>query len=263
MALRAPSPEPRAPLTTQLETGFLPSRQAIPPIFSLSLVQFRNPPSHILSLAAANNLLFIASYPLSIMLIDLDKPLDIVTVDLPKPAPEKNATTSKESPVITNLYVDPNARHLLATTNSGDTFYLPITPGNTAVQSRRPRPLRLRQTVTTVAWSPLVGEDKDATDVFLGTASGAVLSLPLPPQDDIFKSVSISMSKPVERDLQTVYSLEQPVHGLAFGVWKQKPKRAWLVMTTKERVYEAQGDLQQGKGWADVFKSAREAPPSE
>lgn len=264
---------------------------SLPSLFSLSLVQFRNPPSHILSLVTANNLLFIASYPLSIMLIDLNKPLDIVTIDLPKPAVEKGSTAPKETPVLSKLFVDPTARHLIATTSTSDTFYLPISPGNPAVQSRRPRPLRLRQTITAVAWSPLSGPSEQAeaagsggkqdpitppaTDVLLGTSEGQILSLPLPPQDDIFKSVSISMSKPLERDLQTVYSLpdQAAVMGLAFGFWKDAERkgkrRAWIVMTTKDRVYEVQGNVSSaspGKGaaWAEeVFKPVRDAPPSK
>lgn len=226
------------------------------------------------------------------MLVDLNKPLDIVTIDLPKPAPEKGNkdAAQREVPVIAELFVDPTARHLIATTNSGDAFYLPISPGNPAIQSRRPRPLRLRQTVTAVAWSPLSGPTgagdgpsqsakqdgvtPPATDVLIGTASGQVLSLPLPPQDDIFKSVSISMSKPLERDLQTVYTLldQAPVMGLAFGFWPEgeKPrKRGWVVVTTKDRVYEVQGSVSNaspGKGaaWAEeLFKPVRDSAPSE
>jgi hypothetical protein len=230
-------------------------------------------------MVTANNLLFIASYPLSIMLVDLNKPLDIVTIDLPKPAPEKG-NPARETPVIAELFVDPTARHLIATTNLGDAFYLPISPGNPAVQSRRPRPLRVRQTITAVAWSPLStpagDQGKDAvtppaTDVLIGTANGQVLSLPLPPQDDIFKSVSISMSKPLERDLQTVYTLldQAPVMGIAFGFWpEERKRRAWVVITTKDRVYEVQGAVntaQPGKGaaWAEeAFKPVREAAPS-
>ena len=214
----------------------------------------------------------------------------------------------KPSPVIRKIFTDPTARHLIVTTTTGDTFYLPISPGNPAVQSRRPRPLRLRQTITAVAWSPICGVapgdqtsangeasasfkgdaiTPPSTDVLLGTSTGQILSLPLPPQDDIFKSVSISMTKPLERDLQTVYTLpdSQPVTGISFGFWstmsgafgnkagsakKGSDKRAWVVVTTKERMYEIQGNVSSttvgGKsgGWAEeTFKSVREGPPSK
>jgi hypothetical protein len=88
------------------------------------------------------------------------------------------------------------------------------------------------------------------------------------------------MAKPLERDLQTVYSLAepQPITGVSFGFWpisggksgKGGPKRAWAVFTTKERVYEVQGDVTttsaSGKngGWPEeLFKMAREGAPSE
>ncbi|KAK4687400.1 vacuolar protein sorting-associated protein 18, partial [Tremellales sp. Uapishka_1] len=262
-----------------LETGFIPSTRnqtsLLPPLFSLSLVQY-SPPSTLLCLTASNNLLFLAAAPLSIIIIDLNKPDELVTIELPKPAAEKGSPNPqpKESPFIHKLFADPTARHLLITTSSGDTFYLPISPGNPAVQSRRPRPLRLRQTITSVAWSPEYSTEKDeitppSTDVLLGSSNGQVSSLPLPPQDDIFKSVSISMTKPLERDLQVVYTLAdgQPITGLGFGFWK-KEKKAWCVVATKERIYEVQGSVGTttagGKagGWAEeLFKPLRESAP--
>lgn len=117
------------------------------------------------------------------------------------------------------------------------------------------------------------------TDVLLGTANGQILSLPLPPQDDIFKSVAIGTSKSLEKDLTQVYTLpdNQPVTGIAFGFWPRdgnakgrKEKRAWVIMTTKARVYEVQGNVStttaggKGGGWAEeVFKPMRDGAPSE
>lgn len=280
-----------------METGFVPSTRlqtGLPPLFSLSLVQYA-PPSSILQLVTANNVLFLASHPLTVIIIDLNKPDDLITVDLPRPAPEKDKNLQNQQviPVISKLFVDPTARHLLITTNTGDTFYLPISPGNSAVQSRRPRPLRIRQTVLAVGWSPISGltdANQDGqtnpgvkgdaitpppTDVLLGTSSGQILSLPLPPQDDIFKSVAIGTSKSLEKDLQHVYTLPdtQPITGVAYGFWpgkSKKEKRAWVVATTKARVYEIQGNVSSttagGKtgGWAEeVFKPLREGAPSK
>lgn len=246
--------------------------------------------------------MFLASYPLSVIIIDLNKPEELVTIELPRPAAEKGTSTSqasKDSPLIQQLYADPTARHLIITTSSGDTFYLPVSPGNAALQSRRPRPLRLRQVITAVAWSPLSGHSSGdntngdaptgkgdsvtppSTDVLLGTSLGLVLSLPLPPQDDIFKSVSISITKPVERDLQNVYTLphSQPIKGIHFGFWSAAPpdgrvskavdKRAWVIINTGQRVYEFQGPVSstvaggKGGGWAEeVFKPFREGAPN-
>ncbi|EIW66818.1 hypothetical protein TREMEDRAFT_40794 [Tremella mesenterica DSM 1558] len=279
-------------LVTALETGFIPSSRNDPslsPLFALSLVQY-SPPSAILHLVSSNNHLFLATNPLSIVIIDLNKPEDLLTILLPRPAPDKGSPNpqTKDGPVIHRLFVDPAARHLIITTTTGDAFYLPLSPGNPAVQSRRPRPLRLRAAITAVGWSPVSGTAAEgdnqaskgdtvtppATDVLLGTTTGQILSLPLPPQDDIFKSVAIGMSKPLERDMQTVYTLPdpQPVTGVAFGFWpaasKGGKRRAWVVITTNERMYEVQGDVSstvaggKGGGWVEeVFKPAREGAP--
>lgn len=287
----------------QLETGFVPSTKlqtGLPPLFALSLVQY-SPPSSILQLVTANNILFLASHPLTVIIIDLNNPDDLITVDLPRPAPEKGQQqqqSGKDVPVIQRLFVDPTARHLIITTNTGDTFYLAISPGNPAVQSRRPRPLRLRQTISAVGWSPISGAagtgdggaetnnsskgdavTPPSTDILLGTTTGQLLSLPLPPQDDIFKSVAIGTSKAVERDLQHVYTLPdaQAVTGIGYGFWPKdssgrgkKGKRAWVVMTSTERVYEVQGNVGtttaggKGGGWAEeLFKPFRDGAPSK
>ena len=63
---------------------------SLPPLFSLSLVQY-TPPSSLLCLTSANNLLFLGAHPLSVIIIDLNKPDELVTVDLPRPAPEKGS----------------------------------------------------------------------------------------------------------------------------------------------------------------------------
>lgn len=189
-------------------------------------------------------------------------------MELPRPADKHQ---SARDVTIRALYADPTARHLIVTTTSGDAFYLPITPGNPSTQSRRPRALRLKQSITAVAWSPVAGSSDDipTTDVLLGSSTGAVLSLPLPPTDDIFK-VNLPMGKQVERDLQTVYTLPdaQPIQGLSFGFWnadQRSERRAWAVVTTKDRIYEIQGPVTatsaggKGGGWAEeLFKTVRE-----
>jgi hypothetical protein len=84
------------------------------------------------------------------------------------------------------------------------------------------------------------------------------------------------MTKPLERDLQTVYTVPDgaAITGVAFGFWNQaggkKGKRAWAVVTTKDRVYEVQGNVTttvaggKGGGWAEeVFKPVREGAPSK
>ncbi|GMK58572.1 hypothetical protein CspeluHIS016_0600140 [Cutaneotrichosporon spelunceum] len=260
-----------SPLVRALETGFVPTARAsatLPPLFSLSTVQY-TPPADILFLTAANNVLFFATQPLSVVIIDLNAPDELVTVDLPRPTDK-----GPRDVTIKALFADPTARHLIITTTSGDAFYLPLA-GISSQQNRRPRALRLRQTVTAVAWSPIPSENSDPnspppTDVLLGCATGAILSLPLPPSDDIFK-VQLPMGKQIERDLHVVYHVEggETLTGIAFGFWKEKKdRRAWAVWTTKDRVFEVQAPVSttfaggKGGGWAEeVFRTIRDGVP--
>ncbi|BEI83429.1 hypothetical protein CcaverHIS002_0400330 [Cutaneotrichosporon cavernicola] len=251
-----------SPLVRALETGFVPTARVsatLPPLFSLSTVQY-TPPADILFLTAANNVLFFATQPLSVVIIDLNAP--------------RRADKGLRDVTIKALFADPTARHLIITTSTGDAFYLPVA-GISSQQNRRPRALRLRQNVTAVAWSPIPSENTDPsspppTDVLLGCATGAILSLPLPPSDDIFK-VQLPMGKQLERDLQVVYHVEggETVTGIAFGFWKEKKERsAWAVWTTKDRVFEVQAPVSttfaggKGGGWAEeVFRTVRDGVP--
>ncbi|BEI91213.1 uncharacterized protein CcaverHIS019_0400330 [Cutaneotrichosporon cavernicola] len=260
-----------SPLVRALETGFVPTARVsatLPPLFSLSTVQY-TPPADILFLTAANNVLFFATQPLSVVIIDLNAPDELVTIDLPRPTDK-----GLRDVTIKALFADPTARHLIITTSTGDAFYLPVA-GISSQQNRRPRALRLRQNVTAVAWSPIPSENTDPsspppTDVLLGCATGAILSLPLPPSDDIFK-VQLPMGKQLERDLQVVYHVEggETVTGIAFGFWKEKKERsAWAVWTTKDRVFEVQAPVSttfaggKGGGWAEeVFRTVRDGVP--
>ena len=241
------------------------SSDGTPAIFSLSHVQV-SLPAALLSLQVNSNTLAMAIYPLSLILIDLAQPAELINVDLPRPAPDARAG----SPVIKDLFGDPTGKHLLITISTGDVFYL--STGNLSSSppiARKPRPMRLRHTVSCVAWcsAPMVGTIASSTECLLGSTDGSVSTLSLPPNDDIF-SKSAALARQFERDHTIVYTLpaKEPVTGLALRFWKDSPnssegtvtsrsKTAWVLMTTQERALEINVPLPSGNsGWSAIGK---------
>lgn len=246
-------------------------------MFSLSHVQFTLP-APLIALVASSNALFMALYPLSLIIIDLSRPEELINLELPRPAATGAGATSGSSPVvISKLFADPGGRHLLVTTTTSDTFYLPIGGGLTG-QVKKFRPLRLKQAVTAVAWSPSSASSSTSSqsgptsDILIGSSTGQISTLTLPPSEDmlLFKTVGIN-NKPLERDLHQAYALgdQAEITGLGCGFWgKGSSKRAWVLVTTESRIYEVQGPVTSrsvsGKGgWAEeVFRPVREGAPS-
>lgn len=267
----------------QLEGGYIPSalnNSGLAPIFSLSHVQFTLP-APLITLVASSNALFMALYPLSLIIIDLSRPEELINLELPKPAASGAGASAGASVVISKLFADPAGRHLLVTTSTADTFYLPI-GGGVAGQVKKFRPLRLKQAVTAVAWSPSSSGSSTHTpnsqnpqptvDILIGSSTGQISTLTLPPAEDmlLFKTVGIA-NKPLERDLHQVYALSEQaeITGLGCGFWgKGSSKKAWVLATTHSRIYEVQASVTTrsvaGKGgWAEeVFKPVRDGAPS-
>lgn len=272
----------------QMEPLYMPQLLAdgTAPIFSLSPVQF-SLPGDLLALQVNNNTLAMAIEPLSLILIDLNQPAELVNVDLPRPAPDGRGS----NPVIKDLFGDPSGRHLLITVNTGDVFYLSTANLQTgpANSTRKARPLRLRHSITCVAWAPTVSlpigaSRSDVAECLLGSHDGSVSTLALPPSDDIFNLKSVSLAKTFERDHVDVFNLpeKESIGGLSFGYWKDAStkqgntkipgeKRVWCVLSTATRLYESQALVPSGnngwnmvgkQGWADeLSKALREQKP--
>jgi hypothetical protein len=216
----------------------------------MSKVQF-SLPAELLSLQVNSNVLVAAVRPLSLIIIDLNKPADLINVDLPKPAANiEGKGTEQLVPRIASLYGDPSGRHLLISITSGDVFYLstaslgPI--ASTSLPSaRKPRPLRLRHTVSCVAWSPLATSTPlpNQIECLLASNEGVISSLVLPPNDDIFNLKSVSIARTYERDHTILYSLpeKRSVTGLSLGFGStsslSKKPQVWAVLTTSERLH--------------------------
>jgi hypothetical protein len=224
--------------------------------------------------------------PLSLILIDLSRPSELINIDLPRPADKTGAGSGRGTPdvhalpSINKIYGDPTGKHLLITTTGGDCFYASTATGGSATASRKARPLRLKGPVSCVAWaSPAYVTSSSSAECLLGSPNGAIYTLTLPPSEDIFKAVA----KTTERDYTQVFALPegQAVTGLGFGFWSASTgmsssrrgtteRTAWVVATSRERIYEMQAavsgtSVAGGKGgWAEeVFRSYRDSTPSE
>ncbi len=259
-----------------METGYFAgatiSASATDPLFSLSLVQF-SLPSALISLDINSNVMAMAVAPLSLIVLDLTRPTELINIDLPRPASGKEGrgTPDVQGPKIDKIFGDPTGKHLLVTTTGGDSFYAP-TSGVARGITAKARPLRLKSPVSCVAWAtPSWASTPGTTECLLGGPNGAIHSLTLPPSDDIFKAVA----KTNERDYALVYTLpnNEPITGLGFGFWTagtRGERIAWVVVSTKDRVYEMQGAVSSasvagGKGgWAEeVFRGYRNSNLSE
>lgn len=256
-----------------IETGYYPhasSSTASSSIFSLSHVQF-SLPNALLGLQVNSNVLVMAVHPLSLILLDLSRPADLVHVDLPKP------TSSSQTAAIRGIWGDPSGRHLLVATQGGDSFYL-STANLASTQPRKPRPLRLRHPIACVAWSP--NTTGTTVDCLLGSSTGAISTLTLPPSEDMFNInlKSLPGSRAYERDHSIVLTLPDSaaVTGLEFGFWEASAsgtssaaRQAWIVATSRDRMWEMHGSASAASmagrgGWAEeVFRPYRDHLTSE
>jgi hypothetical protein len=263
-----------------------------PPLFGVSHVQY-SPPGEVTAMKVTNNILVLAvsapSFPADkgsgmprIVLIDLMRADEVMTVDIPRPAVDKQQQQQRQQRPdikINALFPDPSGRHLLATLSTGETYYLSIaavlssststtSASASAAAAAKPKLLRLRHAVTSVAYPPRISSS-GITECLLGSPTGTISTLTLPPgqvQDDLLstltlksvpglgsKSTSGAGGEKVEKEhyaLCTLPGPASPITGLAYGYLKSpssagsaggkeaREKRGWIVATTPERKYE-------------------------
>ena len=253
-----------------------------------------SPPGRIIDLQVNNNILVMAVHPLSLIIIDLARADEIIRVEIPKTqGKDGGEARTQETPRIQALFADPSGRHLVVTLTTTETYYLSTAnlPSITATQPRKPRLLRLRHPVSSVAWpsrlppSSSTGPAPPTVECLIGGPNGAISTLALPPQDDIFNLKSVSLAKSLEKDHTTLFTLpdSQGITGIAYGFWKtgagaaaaegkraQGERRVWVVVTTRERMYDFYGTTGASSGvigkngWAEeLFRGYKDAAPSE
>lgn len=254
---------------TKLETNLYAKHDpASQPIFNLSRVQY-SPPEEIIDLQVNNNVLVMAIRPMGLVMIDLQRADEVIRVDVPK-------SPNGDEQCIEKIFADPTGRHLVITISSGERYYLSTANlgSITSNAPRKPRLLRLRHPISAIAWPPRSPSGAGSSECLIGSPQGVVSTLLLPPSDDLFNLKSVSLSKTTEKDHTTLFTLPEGVAitGIGYGFWKlgQGQRRVWVVLTTKERMYELSAGTGQGTsivgkgGWGEeVFRPYRDSPPSE
>ncbi|KAJ9093867.1 hypothetical protein QFC21_006240 [Naganishia friedmannii] len=255
------------------------------PLFGVSHVQY-SPPGEVTAMKVTNNILVLgvsspsfsvdkASGMPRIVLIDLMHADEVMTVDIPRLVVDKQQQRQKQEIKINALFPDPSGRHLLATLSTGETYHLSITvvlssPSTSTMSANasaaaKPRLLRLRHAVTSVAFPPRTSSS-GTIECLLGSPTGTISTLTLPPgqaQDDLLSTLTLKSvpglgsksaggagGDKVEKEhhlLCTLPGSASPVTGLAYGYLKSPPlaggkeareKKGWIVATTPERKYE-------------------------
>ncbi|KAI0402598.1 vacuolar protein sorting protein-like protein DigA [Xylaria palmicola] len=191
------------------------------PIFDIEPVQLQfSIAADFVAAQVANNVLVLALSNGRILRIDLNKPEDIDDIDLPKRVSEVG--------VISRMFLDPTASHLLICTSLGENYYL-------HTQSRQPRPLsRLRGvSIESVAWSPSL-PTSTTREILIGASDGNIYETFIEPSAEFYRKE--------ERYLKALHKLpDGPVTGLWVDTVGGKPDVRRIVICTQSRLFHLVG----------------------
>ncbi|KAJ2998398.1 hypothetical protein NUW58_g350 [Xylaria curta] len=191
------------------------------PIFDIEPVQLQfSIAADFVAAQVANNVLVLALSNGRILRIDLNKPEDIDDIDLPKRVSEVG--------VISRMFLDPTASHLLICTALGENYYL-------HTQSRQPRPLgRLRGvSIESVAWSPSL-PTSTTREIIVGASDGNIYETFIEPSSEFYRKE--------EKYLKALHKLpDGPVTGLWVDNVGGKADVRRVVICTQSRLFHLVG----------------------
>ncbi|KAI2630479.1 vacuolar protein sorting protein-like protein DigA [Xylaria nigripes] len=202
------------------------------PIFDVEPVQLQfSIAADFVAAQVANNILVLALSNGRILRIDLNMPEDIDDIDLPKRVSEVG--------VISRMFLDPTASHLLICTSLGENYYL-------HTQSRQPRPLsRLRGvSIESVAWNPSL-PTSTTREILIGASDGNIYETFIEPSAEFYRKE--------ERYLKTLHKLpDGPVTGLWIDNMGGKTDLRRIVICSQSRLFHLVGRVgrsgQEGSG---------------
>ncbi|KAI0907507.1 vacuolar protein sorting protein-like protein DigA [Ustulina deusta] len=191
------------------------------PIFDIEPVQLQfSIAADFVAAQVANNVLVLALSNGRILRIDLNRPEDIDDIDLPKRVSEVG--------VISRMFLDPTASHLLICTSLGENYYL-------HTQSRQPRPLgRLRGvSIESVAWSPSL-PTSTTREILIGASDGNIYETFIEPSAEFYRKE--------EKYLKALHKLpDGPITGLWVDNMNGKADIRRIVISTQSRLFHLVG----------------------
>ncbi|KAI0552912.1 vacuolar protein sorting protein-like protein DigA [Xylaria curta] len=191
------------------------------PIFDIEPVQLQfSIAADFVAAQVANNVLVLALSNGRILRIDLNKPEDIDDIDLPKRVSEVG--------VISRMFLDPTASHLLVCTSLGENYYL-------HTQSRQPRPLsRLRGvSIESVAWNPSL-PTSTTREILIGASDGNIYETFIEPSAEFYRKE--------EKYLKALHKLpDGPVTGLWVDNMGGKADVRRILICTQSRLFHLVG----------------------
>ncbi|KAI1200489.1 vacuolar protein sorting protein-like protein DigA [Nemania serpens] len=193
------------------------------PIFDIEPVQLQfSIAADFVAAQVANNVLALALSNGRILRIDLNKPEDIDDIDLPKRVAEVG--------VISRMFLDPTASHLLICTSLGENYYL-------HTQSRQPRPLsRLRGvSIESVAWNPSL-PTSTTREILIGASDGNIYETFIEPSAEFYRKE--------EKYLKALHKLpDGPITGLWADNVGGKADIRRVVICTQSRLFHIVGRI--------------------
>ncbi|KAI1816034.1 vacuolar protein sorting protein-like protein DigA [Poronia punctata] len=191
------------------------------PIFDIEPVQLQfSIAADFVASQVANNVLVLALSNGRILRIDLNRPEDIDDIDLPKRVSEVG--------IISRMFLDPTASHLIICTSLGENYYL-------HTQSRQPRPLsRLRGVpIESVAWNPSL-PTSTTREILIGASDGNIYETLIEPSAEFYRKE--------ERYLKSLHKLpDGPVTGLWVDNMGGKVDIRRVLICTQSRLFHLVG----------------------
>ncbi|KAJ3040940.1 hypothetical protein HDV00_010151 [Rhizophlyctis rosea] len=243
--------QPSKPAPVLLEQGFVST--AVPsqrlPVFCMDKVQFPFPIPKIRAVVVASNFLAVAvegaaagkdgTRQQRILRIDLGKVDAIEDVELqPRTKGDR----------VRRIFLDPTARHLLISTETGDNYYL-------HEKWKKPRILSKFRGILmeSVAWGrPRVATDPSTGIMLVGSRQGHIYEAELSPTDEFMKRE--------ERHFKQVYTINDdnsPIVGLRYERFPAVPNKYFVIAATPTRLYQFIGlvaDGGDGGMFGDLFR---------
>lgn len=240
-----------------MDAGYHPSISAAAdadPLFILGRVQFDiHIPASLVAFAIASDLLYMGLTNNQIVHINLRKPELTQWIQVKVP--------------IYKLFLDPSGRHLLITSQSGETYYL-----YAGWPQRQPKLLQsFKLVIESVAWNRTYLLSTAASkagasstrELLLGGRNGTIYEAVLEGKDEMFKNH--------DRVFRPLFTLpeRQPIAGIQFEWFPvSDPKRGLVIVGTTTRLYQFAGppnkQMDDGvRGFASIFNAYKDTTPSK